>query len=72
MVIRIAPTDPTVTSGGRYSVAEFLAALRPAAESAIAHTDPLKGGGMAMALDPIPIRFVFELSPLKSLTCSAP
>jgi hypothetical protein len=44
VVIPVAPTDPALTSGRRYSVPEFLAALRPAAESAIAHTDPLKGG----------------------------
>jgi hypothetical protein len=44
VVIPIAPTNPALTPGRRYSVAEFLAGLRPAAESAIAHTDPLKGG----------------------------
>jgi len=44
VVIPIAPTDPALTAGRRYSVQELLAALRPAAESAIAHTDPLKGG----------------------------
>jgi hypothetical protein len=44
VVIPVAPTDPSLTPGRRYSVAEFLTALRPAAESAIAHTDPLKGG----------------------------
>ena len=44
VVIPIAPTDPALTPERRYSVSEFLAALRPAAESAIAHTDPLKGG----------------------------
>jgi hypothetical protein len=43
-VIPIAPTDPALTPGRHYSVAEFLAALRPAAESALADTDPLKGG----------------------------
>jgi hypothetical protein len=44
VVIPIAPTDPALTPGRRYSVQELLAALRPAAETAIAHTDPLKGG----------------------------
>ena len=44
VVIPVAPTDPALTPGRRYSVLDFLAALRPAAESAIAHTDPLKGG----------------------------
>jgi peptidoglycan hydrolase-like protein with peptidoglycan-binding domain len=44
VVIPVAPTDPALTAGRRYSVQEFLAALRPAAESALAHTDPLKGG----------------------------
>lgn len=44
IIIPIAPTDPALTSGRRYSVLEFLNALRPAAELAIAHTDPLKGG----------------------------
>jgi hypothetical protein len=44
VVIPIAPTDPALTPGRRYSVRELLAALRPAAETAIAHTDPLKGG----------------------------
>jgi hypothetical protein len=44
ILIPIAPTDPALTPGRRYSVQELLAALRPAAESAIAHTDPLKGG----------------------------
>jgi hypothetical protein len=44
VVIPIAPTDPALTAGRRYSVQGLLAALRPAAESAIAHTDPLKGG----------------------------
>jgi hypothetical protein len=44
VVIPIAPTDPALTPGRRYSVPEFLAALRPAAESAISQTDPLKGG----------------------------
>ena len=44
VVIPIAPTDPALSAGRRYSVQELLAALRPAAESAIAHTDPLKGG----------------------------
>jgi hypothetical protein len=44
VVIPVAPTDPTLTPGRRYSVPEFLAALRPAAESAIAHAGPLKGG----------------------------
>jgi hypothetical protein len=44
VVIPIAPTDPALTPERRYSVPEFLAALRPAAQSAIAHTDPLKGG----------------------------
>jgi hypothetical protein len=44
VVIPIAPTDPALTPERRYSVPEFLAALRPAAESAMAQTDPLKGG----------------------------
>jgi hypothetical protein len=44
VVIPIAPTDPALTAGRRYSVQELLAALRPGAETAIAHTDPLKGG----------------------------
>jgi hypothetical protein len=44
VVIPIAPTDPALTPERRYSVPEFLAALRSAAQSAIAHTDPLKGG----------------------------
>jgi len=44
VVIPIAPTNPALTPNRRYSVAEFLAALRPAAEAAIANTDPLKGG----------------------------
>ena len=44
VLIPVAPTDPALTAGRRYSAQEFLAALRPAAESAIAHTDPLKGG----------------------------
>jgi len=44
VVIPIAPTDPVLTPERRYSVPEFLAALRPAAESAMAQTDPLKGG----------------------------
>jgi len=44
VVIPIAPTDPALTPEKRYSVPEFLAALRPAAESAMAQTDPLKGG----------------------------
>jgi hypothetical protein len=44
VIIPIAPTDPALTAGRRYSVADFLAALRPAAERAIADTDPLKGG----------------------------
>jgi hypothetical protein len=44
VIIPVAPTDPALTAGRRYSVQELLAALRPAAESAIAHTDPLKGG----------------------------
>jgi hypothetical protein len=44
MIIPIAPTNPALTAGRRYSVADFLAALRPSAERAIADTDPLKGG----------------------------
>jgi hypothetical protein len=44
VIIPIAPTDPALTAGRRYSVADFLAALRPSAERAIAETDPLKGG----------------------------
>jgi len=44
VVIPIAPTNPALTPGRRYSVPEFVAALRPAAELAIGHTDPLKGG----------------------------
>jgi hypothetical protein len=44
VVIPVAPTNPALTPERRYSVAEFLAALRPAAEAAIANTDPLKGG----------------------------
>jgi hypothetical protein len=44
VIIPIPPTDPTLTAGRRYSIADFLAALRPSAERAIADTDPLKGG----------------------------
>jgi|HubBroStandDraft_1064217.scaffolds.fasta_scaffold342815_1 hypothetical protein len=44
IVIPVAPTSPALSAGRRYSVAEFLAALRPAAEAALANTDPRKGG----------------------------
>jgi len=44
VVIPIAPAHPALAPGRRYSAREFIAALRPAAESATGHTDPLKGG----------------------------
>jgi hypothetical protein len=44
VIIPIPPTDPSLTAGRRYSIADFLAALRPSAERAITDTDPLKGG----------------------------
>ena len=45
LIVPVAPTDPALQSGRRYSPADFIAAARPSAVQKLSDTDPTKGGG---------------------------